>query len=53
MKALPIVTVSFVIFHFVFGWTWRQTLLLPFVLLVFFLALAAYEMVVGKRRSLD
>jgi len=51
LKTLLIVTMAFVVFHFVFGWSWRETLLAPAVLLIFFLALSAYEIVVGKRRS--
>jgi sugar phosphate permease len=44
-----IVTVAFVIFHFVFHWPWRQTLLVPAILLVFFSLLCLYEMVTGKQ----
>jgi membrane protein implicated in regulation of membrane protease activity len=51
LKTFLIVTAAFVVFHFAFGWSWRETLLAPAVLLVLFLALSAYEIVVGKRRS--
>jgi hypothetical protein len=50
IKAVLLVTVLFVVFHFAFHWTWRETLLAPTVLAVFFLALAVYELVTGKRR---
>ena len=35
-KTVLIVAVIFVVFHFAFHWTWRETLLPPVVLLVFF-----------------
>jgi hypothetical protein len=50
IKAVLLVTALFVIFHFAFHWTWRETLLAPAALTVFFLILAVYELVTGKRR---
>jgi hypothetical protein len=50
-KTVLIVAVIFVVFHFAFHWTWRETLLPPVVLLVFFLALALYRAVAYKPRS--
>ena len=50
-KTVPIVTVLFVVFHFAFHWTWRETLLPPVLLLIFFLALALYKLVTSKPRS--
>jgi membrane protein implicated in regulation of membrane protease activity len=49
LKIVLVVTVAFIVFHFMFGWSWRETLLAPAVLAVFFLALSAYEIVTGKR----
>jgi hypothetical protein len=50
LKIVVVVTVLFVIFHFTLGWSWRQTLLVPEILLVLLWGLAVYEFVIGKRR---
>jgi hypothetical protein len=49
LSTIPAVTAVFLVFHFTLHWIWRQTLLVPMILAIFFPALSVYEFVTRTR----